>query len=92
MSETFNGCANWATWYVCAHIKNVEDWYWEAMRKAERSQSDLKDYVESLFFFPVDPFSHHSDQNTQESMQDNMTREEFETVDWEEVQESLLSE
>ena len=91
MSDTYNGCANWATWYVFAHIENVEDWYREAMRKAEQSTESLRDYVEGLFFFPIDPFSHHSDQNAQESMQDNMTREEFSEVDWEEVQESLLS-
>lgn len=94
MSETYNGHANWATWYVCAHIENVEAWYHDAMRFARRDESgeELRSYVESLFFHPVDPFSHHSDQSTQVHMQDHMTRDEFETVSWQEVRESLSDE
>jgi hypothetical protein len=94
MSETYNGHANWATWYVCAHIENVEDWYREAMRLARRDETgeELRSYVESLFLHPVDPFSHASVRSVQEYLQNHMTREEFETVSWEEVRASLLDE
>lgn len=89
---TYNGAKNWATWFVSAHIENVEDWYREAMRQAERDRTNraLREYVEGLFFEPVDPFTHHSDQSTQTYMQDHMSREEFANVDWDEVRESLL--
>lgn len=94
MSEGYYGYTNWATYFVCSHLDNVEDWYKEIRRLVRRDRTDkeIREYVEGLFFEPIDVNAYHADQETQRGMQHEMSRREFEDVDWDEVREHFSGE
>ncbi|MFH9606909.1 hypothetical protein [Streptomyces sp. NPDC017448] len=79
---------------MVSHLDNVEDWYNESRRIANRSSNtkDLREYVEGLLFEPINENAYHADQETQRGFQHKISRKEFEDVDWDEVHEHVLDE
>jgi hypothetical protein len=78
----YNGWTNWATWFVVSEIENNADWYRQSQRlvRTEAAAEEFARLAEASLFPSADVTSYGE-----------MSRSEFDDVDWEEIRETLLN-
>lgn len=91
--ETYNGYPNWATYFVCSLFDNIETPHHKIRDLAvDHTSADVQEYVEALLFGTPDADLHPSELNTLRYSREKISREEFDGIDWKEVQEHFRDE
>ncbi|MBD0733992.1 hypothetical protein [Streptomyces sp. CBMA29] len=80
--ETYNGWTNWATWFVISEMENNLGWYgqYERLTRTEAAPEEWKEVAQKALFPSVDVTSYGE-----------LSREQFENVDWTQIRKVLLA-